>query len=50
MLDVLLYFFKELVLALLSVLSTAMLARAILHFFDPFYEWRLSAFLFAKAT
>lgn len=47
MADILLYFFKELVLTVISVLSTAMLIRAILHMFDPMCEWGISAFLFA---
>ena len=47
MADIILFVLKETVLTLISVLSTAMLVRAVLGLFDPMHEWGISAFLFA---
>lgn len=45
--DTLLFFLRQSVLIFLEVISFAFLVRAILSWFDPMGEWRLSGFLYA---
>ena len=42
--DYVLHFVANTVLILLDALEMAMLVRAILSWFDPMHEWRISAF------
>ncbi len=44
--ELVIYFFKQTVLILLQVLEIALFARAILSWFDPTGEWRISGFLY----
>jgi uncharacterized protein YggT (Ycf19 family) len=45
--DLILLFFRQTVLVFLEVLGIAFFVRAILSWFDPMGEWRLSGFLYA---
>jgi uncharacterized protein YggT (Ycf19 family) len=45
--DLILLFFRQTVLVFLEVLGFAFFLRAILSWFDPMGEWRLSGFLYA---
>ena len=45
--DTIIYLFRETVVILIDVLHIAMFARAILSWFDPMQEGRLSVFLYA---
>ena len=43
--DAVIYIFKQLIIILIDVLHVAMLVRALLSWFDPMQEWKLTAFL-----
>ena len=43
--DTVFYIFQSTIIILIDVLLFAMFARAILSWFDPMQEWRLSGFL-----
>lgn len=45
--DLILLFLRQTVLVFLEVLGIAFFVRAILSWFDPMGEWRLSGFLYA---
>ena len=45
--DLILLFFRQTVLVFLEVLGFAFFLRAILSWFDPMGEWRISGFLYA---
>ena len=45
--DTVFYVFQALIIGLIDVLLFAMFVRAILSWFDPMQEWRLSGFLTA---
>ena len=45
--DSVLFFLRQTVLVFLEVLGFAFFLRAILSWFDPMGEWRLSGFLYA---
>ena len=45
--DAAFYFFKQFILIFLDVISFAFFLRAILSWFDPMGEWRLSGLLYA---
>ncbi len=45
MLDTVFYIFERTIILLIDVLLFAMFVRAILSWFDPMHEWRLSGFL-----
>lgn len=45
--DTVFYVFQALIIGLIDVLLLAMFVRAILSWFDPMQEWRLSGFLTA---
>ncbi|MBQ7347199.1 MAG: YggT family protein [Clostridia bacterium] len=40
------YFLQQFVYVLINVIQLAMFVRAILSWFDPMQEWKISAFLF----
>lgn len=44
--DVLIYFFKQLIITVIYVLDIALLLRAIFSWFDPMEESKISGFLF----
>ena len=45
MIDTVFYILKSTIVMLIDVLLFAMFVRAILSWFDPMHEWRLSGFL-----
>lgn len=44
--DYVFYFFKQFILIFINVINLAMLVRAVLSWFDPMKEMRVSQFLF----
>ena len=44
--DMILYFLRQFILIFLDVISFAFLVRALLSWFDPMGEWRLTGFLY----